>query len=71
MTLHDGKATDITLPFLMRFGKAANPYQAAAFFAEGDLTFNLDRDEDTSLSEIRAAISPDGGPVYLSDDVWI
>lgn len=71
MTLHDGRATNITLPFLRRFEKAANPLQAAAFFAEGDLTYNLDGDEDTTLSQIRAAISPEGGPVYLSDDVWI
>ena len=47
-----------------------NPFQQAAEYVEGDLTLELGGDRDTSIKEIREAVSG-GGPAYLSDDVWI
>lgn len=47
-----------------------SPFRQAAEYVEGDLTLDLGSDRDTSIRDIRDAVSG-GGPAYLSDDVWI
>ncbi len=58
--------------YFWEFGKdGGNPFREAAEFVERKIVIeDYDPPAGNSLREIRRAIS-DGGPVYLSDDVWI
>lgn len=48
-----------------------NPYQQAAEWAEDEWLGSTDDRRDTSLHEIRNAVSTTGGSAYLGDDVWL
>jgi hypothetical protein len=70
--LIDGKLLLGSYPSISRIEVDSNPYRHVAEWVELDRIFEYrDDSPDTSLAEIRRAISADGGPAYLGDDVWI
>jgi hypothetical protein len=70
--LIDGKLVLDGYLSICRIEADANPHRQVAEWVEVDRILVNDGDSpDTSLAEIRDAISIDGGPAYLGDDVWI